>query len=96
MSFALISSAYTSTSPMAAHIVGCGINSYNPKYLMYIVKKFLQIFSVLLLSFISVVLIGMVKPQIARAAEKAAEKAPADTPYAFIDEGDGAVQRGID
>ena len=96
MSFALISTAYTSTSPMAAHIVGCGINSYNPKYLMYIVKKFLQIFSVLLLSFISVVVIGMVKPQIARAAEKAAEKAPADTPYAFIDEGDGAVQRGID
>ncbi len=72
MSFALISSAYTSTSPMAAHIVGCGINSYNPKYLMYIVKKFLQIFSVLLLSFISVVLIGMVKPQIARAGEACA------------------------
>ncbi|MCX6804999.1 MAG: hypothetical protein NT111_03215 [Patescibacteria group bacterium] len=36
---------------------------------MYIVKKFLQIFSVLLLSFISVVLIGMVNPQIARADE---------------------------
>ena len=69
MSFALINSAYTSTSPMAAHIVGCGINSYNPKYLMYIVKKFLQIFSVLLLSFISVVVIGMVNPQIARADE---------------------------
>lgn len=69
MSFVLINSAYTSTSPMAAHIVGCGINSYNPKYLMYIVKKFLQIFSVLLLSFISVVVIGMVNPQIARAEE---------------------------
>ena len=91
MSFALISSAYTSTSPMAAHIVGCGINSYNPKYLMYIVKKFLQIFSVLLLSFISVVVIGMVKPQIARAAEKA----PADTPSAFIDI-DGSAADGID